>query len=83
MDFNTACEKSKAFTKRPTDEEFLEFYGLFKQSTIGDVNVERPGALDLKGKAKWDSWNKHKGLSKEKAQEAYIATYEKYAPKYA
>ncbi|XP_028894999.1 acyl-CoA-binding protein homolog [Zeugodacus cucurbitae] len=83
MDFNTACEKAKAFTKRPSDQEFLEFYGLFKQSTVGDVNVERPGALDLKGKAKWDSWNQHKGLSKEEAQKAYIATYEKYAPKYA
>nr|XP_036217889.1 acyl-CoA-binding protein homolog [Bactrocera oleae] len=83
MDFNTATEKAKAFSKRPTDEEFLELYGLYKQSTVGDVNVERPGALDLKGKAKWDSWNKHKGLSKEEAQKAYIAIYEKYAPKYA
>ncbi|XP_037935621.1 acyl-CoA-binding protein homolog [Teleopsis dalmanni] len=83
MDFSTACEKAKAFTKRPTDEEFLEFYGLFKQATAGDINVDKPGALDLKGKAKWDAWNKHKGLSQDAAKAAYIAVYEKYAPKYA
>ncbi|XP_023159310.1 acyl-CoA-binding protein homolog [Ceratitis capitata] len=83
MDFHTACEKAKAFTKKPTDAEFLEFYGLYKQSTVGDVNIAAPSAINLKDKAKWDAWNKHKGLSKDAAQAAYIATYEKYAPKYA
>ncbi|XP_067646536.1 acyl-CoA-binding protein homolog [Eurosta solidaginis] len=83
MDFNTACEKAKTFTKRPTDAEFLEFYGLYKQATIGDVNISAPSALDLKGKAKFEAWNKHKGMSKDAAKAAYVATYEKLAPKYA
>lgn len=61
----------------------MEFYGLYKQSTVGDNNTAEPGALDLKGKAKWSAWNKHKGLSQDAAKAAYIATYEKYAPKYA
>ncbi|XP_018801583.1 PREDICTED: acyl-CoA-binding protein-like [Bactrocera latifrons] len=83
MDFNTACEKAKAFTKKPSNAEFLEFYGLFKQATVGDVNIPAPSALDLTAKAKFDAWSKHKGLSQDAAKAAYIATYEKYAPIYA
>ncbi|XP_017482586.1 PREDICTED: acyl-CoA-binding protein-like [Rhagoletis zephyria] len=83
MDFHTASEKAKAFTKKPTDAEFLEFYGLYKQATVGDVNIPAPGALDLKAKAKFDAWSKHKGLSADDAKAAYIAVYQKYAPKYA
>ena len=33
---------------------------------------QRPGMLDLKGKAKWDAWNAQKGKSKETAMEEYI-----------
>jgi len=29
----------KALTKRPTDEELLELYALFKQATVGDNNT--------------------------------------------
>jgi len=25
-------------------------------------SIERPGMFDLKGKAKWDAWNKNKGF---------------------
>lgn len=39
-----------------TDEELLQIYGLYKQGSIGNVNTDRPGFLDLKGKAKWDAW---------------------------
>ncbi|XP_030385986.1 acyl-CoA-binding protein homolog [Scaptodrosophila lebanonensis] len=79
VSFEEATELAKNFSKKPSDSEFLEFYGLFKQALVGDVNIEKPGALDLKKKAMWEAWNSHKGLSKE----AYIKVYEKYAPKYA
>jgi hypothetical protein len=36
-------------------------YALFKQASVGDVNTERPGMLDFKGKAKWDAWSGKKG----------------------
>ncbi|XP_013116761.1 acyl-CoA-binding protein homolog [Stomoxys calcitrans] len=83
VSFEEACELAKNFGKKPSDSEFLEFYGLFKQATVGDVNTDKPGALDLKKKAMWEAWNSHKGLSKDAAKEAYIKVYEKYAPKYA
>ncbi|XP_018405112.1 PREDICTED: acyl-CoA-binding protein homolog isoform X2 [Cyphomyrmex costatus] len=72
QDFETAAEAVKAFTKRPTDEELLELYALFKQATVGDNNTSKPGMLDLKGKAKWEAWNKKNGTSQETAKRAYI-----------
>lgn len=54
------------------DAKKLEIYALYKQGLIGDVNTERPGMLDFKGKAKWDAWNGKKGTPKEAAQQDYI-----------
>ena len=55
------------------NEEKLEFYGLFKQGTVGDVNTERPGMFDMKGKAKWDAWKAKEGMSQDDAKAAYVA----------
>lgn len=38
--------------------------------------------LDLKGKAKWESWNKLKGESKEDCQQKYIAKVAELVGKY-
>jgi len=54
------------------DDKKLEVYALFKQATVGDVNTERPGMLDFKGKAKWDAWNSKKGLSQDDAKAQYV-----------
>ncbi|KAF9647995.1 Acbp from Moniliophthora Perniciosa [Thelephora ganbajun] len=58
---------------QPTQEDQLVFYKYYKQATIGDVNISRPGILDFAGKAKWDAWDSVKGTSKEDAQVAYVA----------
>jgi diazepam-binding inhibitor (GABA receptor modulating acyl-CoA-binding protein) len=57
---------------RPTQEEQLAFYKYYKQATVGDVNIPRPGLLDFTGKAKWDAWESVKGTSKEDAQKEYV-----------
>lgn len=31
----------------------LQFYGLFKQATIGDINTSRPSFFDFVGQKKW------------------------------
>ncbi|XP_075160793.1 acyl-CoA binding protein 2 [Haematobia irritans] len=81
--FNAAAESVKTMTKRPTDEEFLELYALFKQATVGDNTTSKPGLLDLKGKAKWEWWNKQKGKSQEDAKKEYIAFAAKLVATYA
>jgi len=34
--------------------------------------LAKPGMLDLKGKAKWEAWNKKKGTSQEVMKQTYI-----------
>ncbi|KAJ7305819.1 hypothetical protein JRQ81_010185 [Phrynocephalus forsythii] len=70
-EFEKAAEDVKNLESKPTDLEMLSIYSHYKQATVGDVNTERPGMLDFKGKAKWDEGNKLKGMSKEDAMKAY------------
>ncbi|KAJ3642086.1 hypothetical protein Zmor_024903 [Zophobas morio] len=74
--FKKAADDVQKLKAKPKDTELLEIYGLFKQGTVGDVNTDRPGMLDLKGKSKWDAWNAKKGTSQDSAKEQYIAKAE-------
>ena len=38
--FESAVARSKEFTKRPSNEELLQLYALYKQATEGDVSGE-------------------------------------------
>lgn len=59
--FNKAAEDIKNLKARPTDEELLEIYALFKQATVGDNDQAKPGMFQLKEKAKYEFWLKKKG----------------------
>lgn len=71
-DFNAAVTRSKELTKRPSNEELLDLYALFKQATDGDVTGERPGGFDFKAIAKYDAWAGKKGIGKEQAMQDYV-----------
>ena len=71
-DFNAAVAKSKELTNRPSNEELLRLYALFKQATEGDVSGDRPGGFDFKAIAKFDAWAEKKGISKDQASQEYI-----------
>jgi len=70
--FESAVARSKEFTKRPSNEELLQLYALYKQATEGDVNGERPGGFDFKAIAKFDAWEELKGKTTEQAEKEYI-----------
>ncbi|CAF0799633.1 unnamed protein product [Rotaria sp. Silwood1] len=72
-EFDKAAEEVKNLSKKPSDDELLKIYGLFKQATVGDNTTAKPGMFDLKGKYKWEAWDANKGKSKETAQKEYIA----------
>ncbi|KAK5978960.1 Acbp from Moniliophthora Perniciosa, partial [Trichostrongylus colubriformis] len=55
-----------------TNSQKLEFYSLFKQSTIGNVDTERPNIFSIVERKKWDAWKAVEGTSKEEAKERYI-----------
>ncbi|CAN9498029.1 unnamed protein product [Ophioblennius macclurei] len=80
--FNAAAAEVKQLKAKPTDEEMLQIYALFKQANVGDVNTARPGMLDFTGKAKWDAWEKLKGKSKDDAMNEYIELVGKLKEKY-
>uniref|UniRef100_A0A3Q0RR64 Acyl-CoA binding domain containing 7 n=1 Tax=Amphilophus citrinellus TaxID=61819 RepID=A0A3Q0RR64_AMPCI len=80
--FEKVAEDVKKVKAKPTDEELLVLYGLYKQALVGDINTERPGMLDLKGKAKWDAWESRKGMSKDDAMSAYITQAKEVIGKY-
>jgi diazepam-binding inhibitor (GABA receptor modulating acyl-CoA-binding protein) len=75
-EFDQALERVKTLPDQPP-EVLLELYGLFKQSTAGDVSGKRPGMLDFKGRAKYDAWAARKGMSKDAAMDAYVETVER------
>jgi diazepam-binding inhibitor (GABA receptor modulating acyl-CoA-binding protein) len=81
--FESAVERSKQLTKRPTNEELLQLYSLYKQATEGDATGERPGGFDFKAIAKYDAWSELKGKPKEQAMEEYVSLVERLHQQYA
>jgi len=57
---------------KPSNEMKLEFYALYKQGTEGDVSGKRPGMMGFVGRAKFDAWEKCKGMSKDDAMQKYL-----------
>ncbi|XP_015117281.1 acyl-CoA-binding protein homolog [Diachasma alloeum] len=82
QDFIKAAEGIRSLSKRLLETDALELYALFKQATFGDINTERSSAVDHPAKAKWDHWNKKKGMSKDDAKKAYITCANAVIPKY-
>ena len=70
--FEDAQKRVKTLTEAPSNDQLLELYALFKQSTVGDVSGSRPGMMDFKGRAKFDAWTKKKGIGKDAAMASYV-----------
>jgi len=82
-DFEKAVDDiSNKIAKTMTDDELKDVYGLYKQATVGDINIEKPSVTDLKGSAKWTAWNSRKGLSQDMAKEEYVAAAKKMMEKH-
>ena len=77
--FNEAQQRVQGLSQRPSNEELLALYGLFKQATAGDVSGKRPGMLDIKGRAKYDAWAARRGTPRHEAMEAYVTLVDRLA----
>ncbi|MES2360271.1 MAG: acyl-CoA-binding protein [Pseudomonadota bacterium] len=71
--FEAAGVAVKTLAKPPGDDALLALYALYKQATAGDVTGDRPGLMDMVGRAKYDAWAKRKGEARETAMVAYTA----------
>ncbi|EYC26093.1 hypothetical protein Y032_0011g1555 [Ancylostoma ceylanicum] len=63
LTFEDAAAKVKTLKASPSNDQMLELYALYKQSTVGDNSTDKPGMLDVKGKAKWTAWDGKKAAS--------------------
>jgi len=81
--FKSFSESVQNLVRRPSNEELLRLYGLFKQATEGDVLEERPGGFDFKAFAKYDAWESQKGKSKDAAMAEYIELAKELIAKYS
>ena len=81
--FEKAAEAAQQLPQRPTNEELLKLYALYKQASEGNVTGERPTGFDFKGAAKYDAWKDLEGLGKEEAEEASISFVNNLLEKYS
>jgi len=68
--FNRAKEDVK--NKNLDTKGLLSVYGLYKQATVGDINISCPSIFDPKGRAKWNAWESCKGMTRVEAMSAYV-----------
>ena len=49
QDFEAAAELIKnKVNKTLSDDELKEIYALYKQANCGDINIDKPGMMDIK-----------------------------------
>lgn len=70
--FEQHCNLVKLLPKRPSDDDLLMLYALYKQATLGDNNTNEPGIFSIEGRKKWNSWKNVEGMEKEQAMKHYI-----------
>lgn len=70
--FETAADEVQNLSERPSNEDLLQLYALFKQATEGDVSGKRPGMTKFKKRAKYDAWADKKGTDREEAMRQYV-----------
>lgn len=81
--FGKAQEQVKGLSGRMNNEELLNFYGLYKQSTIGDINTTKPGYFNVsKEDKKWNAWNDNKGMIEMAAKKKYVTLAKELVKKY-
>ncbi len=76
--FEASIEKAKGLPNQ-SNQTLLELYSLYKQATVGDVEGERPGGFDFRGQAKYDAWQKRRGMASGEAMQAYVELVDRLA----
>lgn len=70
--FENVADRAQNLPEKPSNDELLKMYALYKQATEGDVSGERPGLTDFQGRAKYDAWAEREGMDEREAMQQYI-----------
>ncbi len=71
-EFTEASIRVRTLTARPSNEDLLALYSLFKQASAGDASGKRPGAFNMVARAKFDAWSALRGTTAEDARQRYV-----------
>ena len=80
--FENSAKEVQNLKQKPSDQELLKIYGLYKQSLFGNNNTPQPSFFDFKSKSKWSAWSEQAGKGKIKAKREYIDFVETLKKKY-
>jgi diazepam-binding inhibitor (GABA receptor modulating acyl-CoA-binding protein) len=79
--FQAATKESQQLTSKPSDDQLLRLYALYKIGTGANFEeAKKPGVFDIKGKYKYNAWKdavEEERLTPEQAQEKYVELVEK------
>lgn len=78
--FDRAAKYLQSIVSELDQKALLTFYGLYKQSTVGQCNTPKPGIFNLQAKAKWNAWNELSNVTKDIAMGRYIDKMEQLRP---
>jgi len=85
-EFEKAVVESRKLKAKPSNDELLELYALFKQGTQSPPfdQAEQPGRFAFEAKYKYNAWKKvvDEGVTPEEAQKQYVQLVEKLKEKY-
>ena len=70
--FEAAALAAKSLPERPDNDMMLQLYALYKQGSVGDVSGDKPGFFDFVAAAKYEAWERFKGVTQEDAKKQYI-----------
>lgn len=71
-EFEQHCSLVKLLPERPSDDDLLMLYALYKQAIFGDNKTNEPWLFSIKARRKWNSWKDVEGMEKEQAMQNYI-----------
>lgn len=60
-EFEAAAEILRNGGNNVTQDQQLQFYGLYKQGLMGDVNIPKPSIFDVAAIMKWNAWKALEG----------------------
>lgn len=72
QDFNEAAQFLQSIVAELDEAVLLEFYGLYKQATVGKCDTPKPGIFSIKAKTKWNAWNRLGDMTKANAMIIYV-----------
>lgn len=81
--YAAAVTTSSTLTQKPTNEELLRLYGMFKYVKDGNASGSAPNIIwNASGNYKWHEWKKYDNRVADEVREEYIAYVNTLVAKY-